>query len=104
MNDSMLTTIPAASATYHRDLGDGLILRWSTADDTEKIAQLCSIVFRNKADEPASREYIKKPCMRSAKLNAYTAFCDKFATMARSACDKSLLHFHLEAGQGWLES
>ena len=50
----MLTTIPAASATYRRDLGDGLILRWSTANDTEKIAQLCSMVFRNKADEPAN--------------------------------------------------
>lgn len=50
----MLTTIPAASATYRRDLGDGLILRWSTAEDTEKIAQLCSMVFRNKADEPAN--------------------------------------------------
>src|SRR6266487_5672365 len=52
--DSMLTTIPAASATYRRDLGDGLILRWSTAEDTEKIAQLCSMVFRNKADEPVN--------------------------------------------------
>jgi len=50
----MLTTIPAASGTYRRDLGNGLILRWSTAEDTEKIAQLCSMVFRNKADEPTN--------------------------------------------------
>jgi GNAT superfamily N-acetyltransferase len=48
----MLTAAPAASATYRRDLGDGLILRWSTAEDTENIAQLCSLVFRRKAEEP----------------------------------------------------
>ena len=54
MNDSMLTTMPAASATYRRDLGNGLIVRWSTAEDTENIAKLCSIVFRDKADEPAN--------------------------------------------------
>lgn len=50
----MTTTVSAASATYSRDLGDGLILRWSTPEDTEKIAQLCSMVFRSKADEPAN--------------------------------------------------
>jgi GNAT superfamily N-acetyltransferase len=50
----MVTILPAASAIYRRDLGDGLILRWSTAQDTENIAQLCSMVFRNKADEPAN--------------------------------------------------
>ena len=50
----MSTTLSAASATYRRDLGNGLILRWSTAEDTEKIAQLCSMAFRSKADEPAN--------------------------------------------------
>jgi hypothetical protein len=50
----MVTVIPAASAIYRRDLGNGLILRWSTAEDTENIAQLCSMVFRDKADEPAN--------------------------------------------------
>lgn len=50
----MGTTQSAASALYRRDLGDGLILRWSTAEDTEKIAQLCSMVFRDKANEPAN--------------------------------------------------
>jgi Acetyltransferase (GNAT) domain len=48
----MLTEIAAASATYRRDLGDGLILRWSTPDDTEKIANLSGHVFREKEDEP----------------------------------------------------
>ncbi len=41
-----------ADHTYHRDLGEGLILRWSTPRDTEDIAQLTSSVFRDKADEP----------------------------------------------------
>jgi GNAT superfamily N-acetyltransferase len=48
----MLTTTHLAAADYRRDLGDGLILRWSTAEDTEKIAQLVGQVFRNKEDEP----------------------------------------------------
>jgi hypothetical protein len=30
--------------------------------------------------------------------------CDKFATITRSACDKSLLQFTVETGQGWMES
>jgi hypothetical protein len=41
-----------ADPIYQRDLGDGLLLRWSTPDDTESIAQLCSIVFRDRAEEP----------------------------------------------------
>ncbi|GHO95740.1 hypothetical protein KSF_057880 [Reticulibacter mediterranei] len=43
--------LTAASPRYRRDLGDGLILRWSTAEDTEKIAQLIGHVFRSNADE-----------------------------------------------------
>src|ERR1035438_7651124 len=35
-----------------RDLGQGLIARWSTASDTENIAHLIGMVFREKADEP----------------------------------------------------
>lgn len=38
--------------SYRRDLGDGLILRWSTAEDTERIATLLGRVYREKADEP----------------------------------------------------
>ena len=40
------------SSSYQRDLGNGLIARWSTAADTENIAQLTGMVFRDKADEP----------------------------------------------------
>ena len=43
---------PAASASYRRELGGGLLQRWSTPDDTENIAQLCGMVFRDKEDEP----------------------------------------------------
>ncbi len=42
----------AADKDYRRDLGDGLLLRWSTPDDTESIAHLVSFVFRDRADEP----------------------------------------------------
>src|SRR6266700_3876076 len=46
--------LTATSAAYRRDLGNGLVLRWSTAEDTEKIAQLVSHVFRSSAEEPAN--------------------------------------------------
>jgi hypothetical protein len=45
----------AADKSYRRDLGDGLLLRWSTASDTENIAQLVSFVFRDRADEPLNK-------------------------------------------------
>src|SRR5258708_14820078 len=47
--NSMQTTL---GTSYRRDLGDGLVLRWSTAQDTERIATLLSMVYRDKADEP----------------------------------------------------
>ncbi len=39
-------------ASYRRDMGDGLILRWSTAADHEKIGILYETVFRPKQDTP----------------------------------------------------
>ena len=42
----------AISTSYRRDLGDGLVLRWSTAEDAERIATLHSMVHRDKAEEP----------------------------------------------------
>src|SRR2546421_7284746 len=42
----------AIGTSYRRDLGDGLVLRWSTAEDTERIATLHSMVHRDKAEEP----------------------------------------------------
>lgn len=38
-----------------RDLGDGLVLRWSTAEDTENLGQLAASVFRNGPDEPLNQ-------------------------------------------------
>jgi GNAT superfamily N-acetyltransferase len=49
----------AFSTSYRRDLGDGLVLRWSTAEDTERIATLHSIVFRDKAEEPPNTNAIR---------------------------------------------
>jgi GNAT superfamily N-acetyltransferase len=45
-------SILLAEATYVGDLGHGLIRRWSTAADTEKIGLLLSTVHRDSADEP----------------------------------------------------
>jgi hypothetical protein len=42
-------------AAYRRDLGDGLVLRWSTANDIDRLIELYSTVFRHKADSPASQ-------------------------------------------------
>jgi GNAT superfamily N-acetyltransferase len=47
-----MATSAAASANYRRELGGGLIERWSTPKDTENIAELCGIVFRDREDEP----------------------------------------------------
>ncbi len=45
----------AAHQSYQRDLGDGLLLRWSTPDDTENIVELVGSVFRDRADEPLNQ-------------------------------------------------
>ncbi len=41
-----------ASPNFRGDLGDGLIRRWSTPADVEKLAHLMGTVFRDSADEP----------------------------------------------------
>jgi hypothetical protein len=45
-------TTSLADPTYTQALGDGLLCRWSTAADTEKIGLLLSTVHRDSADEP----------------------------------------------------
>ncbi|HEY1351938.1 MAG TPA: GNAT family N-acetyltransferase [Ktedonobacteraceae bacterium] len=45
--------------SYRRDLGDGLVLRWSTSEDTERIATLLGRVYREKADEPPNVNAIR---------------------------------------------
>ncbi len=50
---SMSTTSqPLGDAAYHRDLGAGLALRWSTAADLERLAALYGGVFREGPDAP----------------------------------------------------
>jgi GNAT superfamily N-acetyltransferase len=44
--------LTAKNAPERRDLGNGLLARWSTAADTENIAHLVGMVFREKAEEP----------------------------------------------------
>ncbi len=38
--------------TPPRDIGNGLVMRWSTAEDTERIANLHGMVHRDAAEEP----------------------------------------------------
>lgn len=54
-----MTTFSAASANYRRELGEGLIQRWSSPDDTENIAHLCGLAFRDKEDEPLNAQQIQ---------------------------------------------
>ena len=47
-----MATLTAAEPNYRRELGKGLLQRWSTPVDTENIAHLCGLVFRDTEDEP----------------------------------------------------
>lgn len=47
-----MATLTAADPNYRRELGGGLIQRWSAVEDRENIAQLCGMVFRDREDEP----------------------------------------------------
>src|SRR5215469_18236066 len=51
-DNERISAMSMADPGYHRDLGDGLILRWSSASDVEAIAQLESVVFRDHATDP----------------------------------------------------
>ncbi|HEV7128997.1 MAG TPA: GNAT family N-acetyltransferase [Ktedonobacterales bacterium] len=48
-----------ADQGYQRDLGDGLRVRWSTADDTERIAYMSSHVFRRTSDDPPNEHNVR---------------------------------------------
>src|SRR5215510_6043106 len=41
-----------SEASYRRNLGDNLVLRWSTAADAQELGQLYSHVFRENAEAP----------------------------------------------------
>ncbi|HEX8037321.1 MAG TPA: GNAT family N-acetyltransferase, partial [Ktedonobacterales bacterium] len=48
----MTTAASMADDTYRRELGDGLVLRWSAPEDVERVAALYAQVFRRSADAP----------------------------------------------------
>lgn len=50
-----MTTTNLYEQAYCCELGDGLILRWSTTQDLEQLQKLYSFVFRDKADEPLNQ-------------------------------------------------
>ncbi|GAC1471269.1 MAG: hypothetical protein PVS3B1_13670 [Ktedonobacteraceae bacterium] len=54
-----MLTETATAPDYRRDLGNGLVLRWSTAEDTDNIANLSGFVFRDKEDEPLNEGLMK---------------------------------------------
>ena len=45
---------PLASPDYLGELPNGLVRRWSTAADVEKIADCMATVYRDSPDEPLS--------------------------------------------------
>ncbi len=53
-----MSTSSFHSPTYRRDLGAGLVLRWSTVADVERITDLYSHVFRENAEEPLNRRIV----------------------------------------------
>ncbi len=50
MSSSMAITL--SDDRYRRDLGDDVVLRWSTADDVARIGDLYAQVFRHGPDDP----------------------------------------------------
>jgi predicted N-acetyltransferase YhbS len=60
MNEVFLMTMIKATASYRRELGDGLVERWSTSEDTEKIARLMGEAFKMTADSPPDEWTMKQ--------------------------------------------
>jgi hypothetical protein len=58
-----------ADPAFRRDLGDGLLLRWSTAADADAIAQLQSFVYRSSADAPPLNERVTDRVRRQMRGN-----------------------------------
>ena len=57
-----MATHAMSEPAYRRDLGGGLVLRWSTAADVEGIGQLYSFVFRNKPEAPLNHVHAWLDC------------------------------------------
>ncbi len=52
MVESSAGLSPTDDLMAPRIVGNGLVLRWSTPDDVERMAALSSAVFRDKLDDP----------------------------------------------------
>jgi hypothetical protein len=52
MEHTTVTHSPLSDQTYRRELGGGLVLRWSVPSDLESLKQLYGNVFRNSANSP----------------------------------------------------
>lgn len=50
-----MSSITLHDDSYRRDLGDRLVLRWSTPADTDELARLYSNVFRQRVGQPPNR-------------------------------------------------
>ncbi|HEY0737072.1 MAG TPA: GNAT family N-acetyltransferase, partial [Herpetosiphonaceae bacterium] len=50
-----MSSIALHDDSYRRDLGDRLVLRWSTPADTDEVARLYSNVFRQRVSQPPNR-------------------------------------------------
>ncbi len=51
-SNNVMNTMNLSDPAYRRDLGGGLVLRWSTLEDADQITALYSNVFRNSANDP----------------------------------------------------
>ncbi|MBA3943018.1 MAG: GNAT family N-acetyltransferase [Herpetosiphonaceae bacterium] len=57
MSDTQVTQ-QTNDITVPQAVGDGLVLRWSTAEDVERIGELAAYVFRQKAEEPPNAHMV----------------------------------------------
>jgi|GEM_PF-74893 len=48
-------TMEMSDPAYRRELGDGLVLRWSTTTDAERLGRFYSIVFRDRPEWPPNQ-------------------------------------------------
>lgn len=54
-----MTSLQAYEQSYRRDLGDNLVLRWSTPDDCDAVLELYHLAFRRKPDDEPRQNTIE---------------------------------------------
>ena len=50
-------TVSPANPSYRRALGGGLVVRWSTQADVERLARLCADTFRDEENDPPNIDF-----------------------------------------------